>query len=157
MMPLFPEEQVLDWTRHLCDILEHLHSQNPPVIYRDMKPGNIILTRNEHIKLIDFSISRFFHPKHAQDTQLLGTPGFAPPEQYGTAQTDERSDIYSLAITLFMLLTNTLSENGFGLKNVRSYNSAISSRVARVLEKAASLSPEDRYDDVTAFRRALFG
>ncbi len=153
----FSERRVLGWTRQLCDVLEYLHSQNPPIIFRDMKPGNIMLTRDGHIKLIDFGIARFFRPTNSADTQLLGTPGFAPPEQYGKAQTDERSDIYSLAITLFQLLTNTLSETGFGLKDVRSVNPQISFTVARALEKAASLSPDDRYQSVAEFRRALLG
>lgn len=153
----FPERRVLGWARQLCDVLEYLHIQNPPIIFRDMKPGNIMLMRNGHIKLIDFGIARFFRSTHNQDTQLLGTPGFAPPEQYGKAQTDERSDIYSLAITLFQLLTNTLSETGFGLKDIRAINPQISPVVARVLEKAASLSVEDRYENVAAFRRALLG
>ena len=122
-----------------------------------MKPGNIMLTRNGRIKLIDFGIARFFHPSSSQDTQLLGTPGFAPPEQYGKTQTDERSDIYSLAITLFQLLTDTLSDNGFGLKDVRLTNPQISPTVARALEKAASLDPEERYSSVAEFRRALMG
>jgi serine/threonine protein kinase len=153
----FSERRVLGWARQLCDVLEYLHSQNPPIIFRDMKPGNIMLTRDGHIKLIDFGIARFFRSTNSVDTQLLGTPGFAPPEQYGKAQTDERSDIYSLAITLFQLLTDTLSETGFGLKDVRSVNPHISFTVARALEKAASLDPEDRYQSVAEFRRALLG
>jgi serine/threonine protein kinase len=153
----FVERRVLGWARQLCDVLEYLHSQHPPIIFRDMKPGNIMLTRNGRIKLIDFGIARFFRPTSFQDTQLLGTPGFAPPEQYGKAQTDERSDVYSLAITLFQLLTNTLSETGFGLKDVRSVNPQISPGVARSLEKAASLDPEERYNTVAEFRRALLG
>lgn len=153
----FPERRVLGWGRQLCDVLEYLHSQNPPIIFRDIKPGNIMLTHDGHIKLIDFGIARFFRLAGSRDTQMLGTPGFAPPEQYGKAQTDERSDIYSLAITLFQLLTNTLSEKGFGLKDVRSINPNISPNVARALEKASSLSPEDRYDSIASFRRALLG
>lgn len=153
----FPERRVLGWARQLCDVLEYLHSQNPPIIFRDMKPGNIMLMRNGRVKLIDFGIARFFRSTLSPDTQVLGTPGFAPPEQYGKAPTDERSDIYSLAITLFQLLTNTLSETGFGLKDIRSINPQISPVVARALEKAASLSIEDRYDNVAAFRRALLG
>lgn len=154
----FPERRVLGWARQLCDVLEYLHNQNPPIIFRDMKPGNIMLTaRTGRIKLIDFGIARFFRPLSAQDTQLLGTPGFAPPEQYGKAQTDARADIYSLAMTLFQLLTNTLSETGFGLKDVRSINPQISPMVARALEKATALEPENRYPNVAAFRRALLG
>ncbi len=153
----FSERRVLGWARQLCDVLEYLHSQNPPIIFRDMKPGNIMFMRNGRIKLIDFGIARFFRPTSSQDTQLLGTPGFAPPEQYGKTQTDERSDIYSLAITLFQLLTNTLSETGFGLKDVRAINPQISPVVAKTLERAASLQPENRYDSVATFRRALLG
>lgn len=153
----FPERRVLGWARQLCDVLEYLHGQNPPIIFRDMKPGNIMLTRDGHIKLIDFGIARLFRPSTSKDTQLLGTPGFAPPEQYGKAQTDERSDIYSFAITLFQLLTDTLPETGFSLKDVRAINPAISPVVARALEKAAALSPDDRFDTVAEFRRALLG
>jgi serine/threonine protein kinase len=153
----FPERRVLGWGRQLCDVLEYLHSHNPPIIYRDMKPGNIMLTRDGRIKLIDFGIARFFRTTSSQDTQLLGTPGFAPPEQYGKAQTDERSDIYSLAMTLFELLTDTLPETGFGLKDVRAINPAISPGVARALEKATALDPEERYENIAAFRRSLLG
>ncbi len=153
----FPERRVLGWARQLCDVLEYLHNQNPPIIFRDMKPGNIMLMRTGRIKLIDFGIARFFRSASAQDTQLLGTPGFAPPEQYGKAQTDERADVYSLAMTIFQLLTNTLSETGFGLKDVRSVNSRISPGVARALEKATALEPVERYQNIAAFRRALLG
>ena len=153
----FPERRVLAWAKQLCDVLTYLHSQHPPIIFRDMKPGNIMLMRNGRVKLIDFGIARFFRHASSQDTQLLGTPGFAPPEQYGKAQTDERSDIYSLAMTLFQLLTNTLSEKGFGLQDVHAINPSISLHVARTLEKATSLKPEDRFQTVEAFRRALLG
>jgi len=153
----FSEPRVLGWARQLCDVLEYLHSQQPPVIFRDMKPGNIMLTRSGRIKLIDFGIARLFRHSGSQDTQLLGTPGFAPPEQYGSAQTDERSDIYSLAMTLFQLLTRSISENGFGLQNVHANFSNISSPVARALEKATSLRPEERFESIVVFRRALLG
>ncbi|HLI09078.1 MAG TPA: protein kinase [Ktedonobacteraceae bacterium] len=153
----FPERRVLNWARQLCDVLEYLHGQRPPIIFRDMKPGNIMLTTRGRVKLIDFGIARFFRTSSSQDTQLLGTPGFAPPEQYGKAQTDERSDIYSLAMTLYQLMTNRLSEKGFGLKNVHAENPQISPAVARALEKATALAPEERYQDVAEFRRALLG
>ncbi|GCE18487.1 hypothetical protein KDK_22870 [Dictyobacter kobayashii] len=153
----FPERRVLDWARQLCDVLAYLHSHSPPIIFRDMKPGNIMLTRSGQIKLIDFGIARFFRPSHAPDTQVLGTPGYAPPEQYGKAQTDERSDIYALGMTIFHLLTNTLSDEGFGLENVRDINPRISPMVARALEKATSIKPSERYESVEMFRHALLG
>ena len=153
----FSEQRVLDWTRQLCNVLEYLHSQQPSIIFRDMKPGNVMLTQSGRIKLIDFGIARISRYNSAQDTQLLGTPGFAPPEQYGSAQTDERSDIYSLAMTLCQLLTDSINDTGFGLKNVHFNYPHISPPVARVLEKATSLKPEDRYESVATFRRALLG
>jgi serine/threonine protein kinase len=153
----FSEPRVLGWARQLCDVMEYLHNQQPSVIFRDMKPGNVMLTRSGRIKLIDFGIARLFRNSVSQDTQLLGTPGFAPPEQYGGAQTDERTDIYSLAMTLFQLLTRSISENGFGLTNVHANFPHISPPVARALEKATSLRPEDRYDSIVVFRRALLG
>ena len=151
----FSEPKVLGWARQLCDVLDYLHNQQPPVIFRDMKPSNIMLTHSGSIKLIDFGIARLFKDRESQDTQLLGTPGFAPPEQYGSAQTDERSDIYSLAMTLFQLLTCSISENGFGLTNVHVNFPHISPPVARALEKATSLRPEDRFESIVVFRRAL--
>ncbi|HVU67594.1 MAG TPA: serine/threonine-protein kinase [Ktedonobacteraceae bacterium] len=153
----FSERRVLGWARQLCDVLEYLHGQQPPVIFRDLKPGNIMLTRDGRIKLIDFGIARLFRASGSQDTQLLGTPGFAPPEQYGSAQTDERSDIYSLAMTLAQLMTDAVNETGFGLKDLHFTYPHISPPVARVLEKATSLKPDDRYESVTVFRRALLG
>ncbi len=153
----FSERRVLGWARQLCDVLEYLHGQQPPIIFRDLKPGNIMLTRDGRIKLIDFGIARLFRRTGSQDTQLLGTPGFAPPEQYGSAQTDERSDIYSLAMTLAQLMTDSVNDTGFGLKDVHFNYPHISPPVARVLEKATSLKPEDRYESVTVFRRALLG
>jgi serine/threonine protein kinase len=152
----FSEGRVLGWARQLCNVLTYLHSQQPPIIFRDMKPGNIMLMRDGRVKLIDFGIARFFRYMGAQDTQLLGTPGYAPPEQYGKAQTDKRSDIYSLAMTLFQLMTNTLSEKGFGLNDVHTLYPFISLHVARALEKATSLAPEDRFQSAEDFRRALF-
>ena len=153
----FSERRVLGWARQLCDVLEYLHSQQPPVIFRDMKPGNVMLSRTGRIKLIDFGIARLFKGSGSQDTQLLGTPGFAPPEQYGSAQTDERSDIYSLAMTLYQLITCSISEKGFGLSDVHSKFPHISPPVARALEKATAMRVEDRYESIVVFRRALLG
>ena len=89
----FPEEQVWDWTRQLCDVLGYIHGQNPPIVFRDIKPGNIMVDQFGQIKLIDFGIVRFFKPGQDKDTTLLGTLGYAAPEQHGTGQTDARSDV----------------------------------------------------------------
>ncbi len=153
----FSERRVLGWARQLCDVLEYLHSQQPPVIFRDMKPGNIMLRRDGRIKLIDFGIARIFRHSGSRDTQMLGTPGFAPPEQYGSSQTDERSDIYSLAMTLFQLMTNAVVEDGFGLQDIHATYPFISPAVAHALEKATAPELENRYQSVAVFRRALLG
>lgn len=89
----------------LCDVLNYLHTHQPPIIFRDLKPSNIMWSVDEHLYLIDFGIARHFKPGQAKDTASYGSMGYAPPEQYGKAQTTERADIYSLGVTLYECLT----------------------------------------------------
>jgi serine/threonine-protein kinase len=97
-----PEERVMVWARQVFEVLGYLHSQNPPIIYRDMKPANVMLLEGtERIKLIDFGIARFHKAGKSRDTEAFGTAGYAPPEQYGKGQTDQRSDVYALAATFW--------------------------------------------------------
>ncbi len=111
-----PIEQVLDICRQLCAVLDYLHTQQPPVIFRDLKPANIMLTPQGQVYLIDFGIARLFKPGQVKDTTALGSPGYAPPEQYRQA-TSPRSDIYSLGATLHQILTNEdPSQNPFHFK-----------------------------------------
>jgi serine/threonine protein kinase len=98
-------EKTLAISIQLCNVLSYLHARQPPVIFRDLKPANIMLTREEHVYLIDFGIARLFKPGQAVDTIALGSPGYAAPEQFGKAQTTARSDIYSLGVTMFQMLT----------------------------------------------------
>ena len=100
-----PLSEILDIGMQLCTVLEYLHSQQPPIIFRDLKPSNIMRTPRGHIYLIDFGIARHFKPGQVRDTVALGSPGYAAPEQYGKAQTTPRSDIYSLGALLHHLLT----------------------------------------------------
>src|SRR5258708_3117784 len=102
-----PLEQVLDLGIQLCSVLDYLHSHEPPVIFRDVKPTNVMLTPAGKLYLIDFGVARYFKPGKVRDTIAFGSPGFAAPEQYGKAQTTPRSDIYSLGVTLYQLLTGT--------------------------------------------------
>lgn len=97
--------EVLDIGIQLCLILEYLHVQNPPIIFRDLKPGNIMRTPSGQLYLIDFGIARYFKPGQAKDTVALGSLGYAAPEQYGKAQTTPRADICSLGAVLHQLLT----------------------------------------------------
>src|SRR5947209_9548155 len=89
----------------LCTLLEHLHNHQPPIIFRDLKPANIMLTPRHELYLIDFGVARRFQPGKTRDTIAFGSPGYAAPEQYGRAQTTPRADIYSLGATLHQLLT----------------------------------------------------
>lgn len=150
-----PEAEVKAWTRQLCDILEYLHSQNPPIIFRDLKPANIMLDPDGSVKLIDFGIARHFRPGGAADTVAYGSLGFASPEQYGQNQTDERSDIYSLGATLRSLLTGLEPENG------PSYDSPDNVITADpnfnfAIKKALSLNPVERPKNISEFRRLCF-
>lgn len=100
-----PIEKVLDIALQLCAVLEYLHTRQPPIIFRDLKPANIMLTPTGPLYLIDFGIARLFKPGQEKDTAALGSSGYAPPEQYGKSQTTLRADIYSLGATLHQLLT----------------------------------------------------
>ena len=98
-------QEALNIGIQLCDVLSYLHTHQPPVIFRDLKPANIMLTPDGNVHLIDFGIARLFKPGQATDTMALGSPGYAAPEQYGRAQTSASSDIYSLGATLHEMLT----------------------------------------------------
>ncbi len=100
-----PVKEVLDIGIQLCSVLEYLHNHQPPIIFRDLKPGNIMRTADGHLYLIDFGIARHFKPGQSRDTIALGSLGYAAPEQYGKAQTTARSDIYSLGVILHQALT----------------------------------------------------
>ena len=102
---LLPVEDVLDMGIVLCDVLNYLHQQQPPVIFRDLKPGNIMLASDGHLYLIDFGIARRFKPGQAKDTVPFGSSGYAAPEQYGRAQTTPQADIFSLGALLHQLLS----------------------------------------------------
>ena len=97
--------EVLDIGMQLCLVLDYLHSQQPPIVFRDLKPANIMRTPTGQLYLIDFGIARYFKPGQAKDTVALGSHGYAAPEQYGKAQTTPRADIYSLGAVLHQLLT----------------------------------------------------
>lgn len=106
-----PEDKVIEWAMQICDVLSYLHSQKPPIIYRDMKPANLMLKPNGNISIIDFGIAREYKEQNLADTTVLGTKGYAPPEQY-SGQTDPRSDIFALGMTMHHLLTGIDPRNG---------------------------------------------
>ncbi|MBA3944192.1 MAG: protein kinase [Herpetosiphonaceae bacterium] len=154
-----PEPQVLAWAAQLCDVLEYLHTHQPPIIFRDLSPDNIILQQDGTIKLIDFGIARHFDPSKRTDTLKMGKIGYAPPEQYGgRGQTTPRSDIYALGATLHALLTDrdpSIQPFIFPLAN--TLNPQVSPAVSSVLAQAVEQNADARFASVADFRRALLG
>ena len=154
----FAEDEVVSWAIQLCDVLAYLHSRQPPVIFRDLKPANIMLDAEGRIKLIDFGIARLFQPGKGKDTQIMGTPGYAAPEQYGTGQTDARSDIYALGVTLHQLLTGyDPSLSPFNLPPARNVNPNLSSAIEAVIAKATQPEVTARFQTAEGMKQALAG
>lgn len=141
-----PEELVLGWAKQICDALLYLHSQKPPIIYRDMKPANVMLKPEGNIKIIDFGIAREYKELSLADTTVLGTKGYAPPEQY-SGQTDVRSDIYALGMTMHHLLTGIDPRTGEGYAPVRMWNPEVSEGMEMIIDKCVQPAAEHRYQN----------
>ncbi|MBA3944179.1 MAG: serine/threonine-protein kinase [Herpetosiphonaceae bacterium] len=151
-----PEARVLDWAVQLCAVLTFLHTRQPPIIYRDLKPDNIMLQPNGTIKLIDFGIARLYQAGKTVDTVPLGTRGYAAPEQFGGGQSDERTDVYALGAVLYELLTAyDVSQTPFQFPPARQRNPQISARTELVLQQALQHDPDQRFQHITSFARAL--
>lgn len=149
-------DEVVDWGLQLCDIFEYLHQQTPPIIYRDLKAENILLADGQ-IKLIDFGIARIHKGTRQKDTTLMGSPVTASPEHYGGAETDARSDIYTLGATLFELITSGRRDQvgAFRFAPAIDARPDMGQELSDVLAKALEFKPEDRFQDMAEFRRAL--
>ena len=152
-----PESRVVEIARELCDVLSYLHSFDPPVIYRDMKPGNVIVKPDGHVALIDFGIARIFSPQGK--ATLIGTPGFAPPEQYA-GKVDQRSDIYSLAASLHYMVTGRDPEKHppFSCPPVLSEKPDVSPFLAQAVDRALAYKMEERPFSAEEFKEMfLYG
>ncbi len=149
----------------LCDALMYLHTRKPPILHRDIKPGNVKITSDGHIFVVDFGLAKVLHGNQATTTGARAmTPGYSPPEQYGTARTDPRTDVYSLGATLYASLTGIIPEDGLAramdntqLTPLRKRNSKISRRLAASIEKAMGVDPADRFQNAEEFKRSLLG
>ena len=146
------EAQGLQWFRDLCGALNYLHGQKPhPVIYRDMKPSNIMLQPDGTLKLIDFGIAREYKQESSADTTYIGTKGYAAPEQFGRAQTDARTDIYSLGVTMYHLLTGKSPyEPPYQFVPARQLDPKLSHGIEYILDKCVQSEPVNRYQSVDA-------
>ncbi|GAB4486184.1 MAG: hypothetical protein Fur0016_05830 [Anaerolineales bacterium] len=158
-----PEEDAILIGAAVCDALSYLHTRRPPVLHRDIKPGNIKITPDGRVYLVDFGLAKLIQGSQTTTTGARAmTPGYSPPEQYGTARTDPRSDIYSLGATLYAALTSVIPEDGLArvmdnaqLTPIRKHNPKISRRLSSVIEKAMEAYPDDRYQTAEEFRRGL--
>jgi serine/threonine protein kinase/Tol biopolymer transport system component len=158
-----PDEEVIVIGAAICEALQYLHTRQPAILHRDIKPGNIKVNPQGAVYLVDFGLAKIVKGTQATTTGARAmTPGYSSPEQYGTARTDERSDIYSLGATLYAALTNTIPEDGLArameqadLTPIRKRNPKVSRRLAIVIEKALEVHPEDRYQTAEEFKLDL--
>lgn len=143
-----PETFVVEWAKQLCDVLGYLHSRTPPIIYRDMKPANVMLKPDGNIMVIDFGTAKNYEIDLGETTGI-GTIGYAAPEQYigsGLGRTDARTDIYCLGITMYHLLTNIdPCKNLISDKSIRAVNPALSHGLDAIIQKCTQYQPSDRY------------
>lgn len=142
------EQDVLSFASKLCGILSSLQSFTPPIVHRDIKPSNIILTEDERIVLLDLNAARQNDHKGSRDTQLLGTAGFAAPEQYGFASSSPRADIYAVGILMKALLTG--DESGSA-----PLPSSVSRRTRSIIDHCTQMDPKNRYPSAAALQKAL--
>lgn len=147
-----PEEQVVKWLVHICDALNYIHTQNPPIIHRDIKPQNIIIDQNSNAILVDFGLAKLFESGQRTSMGARGlTPGFAAVEQYGTGATDARSDIYSLGATAYTLLTAHVPQesiqrvvNSELFSSPKSLNKLISTFLSDIISQTLEINPKLR-------------
>lgn len=151
------EQQVVGYGIQVARVLHYLHTRTPPIIYRDLKPSNIMLTPDGVLKLIDFGVARTHKRGKSKDTVAMGSAGYAPPEQYGKGQTDARSDVYALGATLLHLLTNmppiplqTPAQGG-----IRKLNPSVDDQTEGVIIRAMALDPNARFRDMAELEQAL--
>ncbi|MBN1483451.1 MAG: protein kinase [Chloroflexia bacterium] len=164
----FQESMVLGWAIQLCDALHYLHSQSTPIIHRDVKPANILLTPDGALKLVDLGIAKLYNPADPTHPTTKGaravTPGYSPLEQYGQTRTDARTDVYALGATLYTLLTHQAPPEAPdrvgqfpSMPAPRQLNPAISPELERVVLEALALHAEQRYSSMEEMKRALLG
>ncbi|MHB1317095.1 MAG: serine/threonine protein kinase [Anaerolineae bacterium] len=152
------EGQVTQWAVQICGVLSYLHTQDPPVIFRDLKPSNVMVTPAGDIKLIDFGIARTYKAGKQRDTISMGSENYAAPEQWGQGQTDARSDVYAVGATMYHLLANEPPLPAFVPGErvpLRQRNQSASERIESIIESAMARERQDRYQSAEEMRQAL--
>lgn len=158
-----PDEEVILIGAAMGKALDYLHTRKPPILHRDIKPGNVKVTPDGEVFLVDFGLAKVIQGSQVTTTGARAmTPGYSPPEQYGTARTDPRTDIYSLGATLYAALTGVIPEDGLAramenatLTPIRKRAPKVSRRLAAAIEKAMEIDTDDRYQTADEFRKAL--
>lgn len=151
------EDQVIVWAIELCDVLQYLHTHRPePIIFRDMKPSNVMVNQQGHIVLVDFGIAKIF--KTGQKGTMIGTEGYSPPEQY-RGEATPMADIYALGATLHHLITRKDPRLeppfSFAERPVRQINSSISAEFDAIIQMALKYNPQERFPSAVAMKEAL--
>lgn len=146
------EKTAIHFLRQLCDVLMYLHSQEPPIIYRDLKPSNIMVEGKGRLKLIDFGIARRFQKasQNGNDTMALGTPGYAAPEQImGDMQSDVRTDIYSLGATMYYIATGIdIGKPPFEAQPLHLVSSIMQGPLENIIARCLQRNPQSRYQSI---------
>ena len=143
----FTPTETADVAAQLCAVLGYLHALTPPVIHRDVKPENIILGKGGRVTLIDFGIARLYQGDAENDTRVMGTERYAPPEQYGFHQTDQRSDLYALGVVMGWMLT--------GSARTEDHAAIPDPALRRIVQRCTAFDPQDRYPSAAALKKAL--
>lgn len=157
------EDEIITIGLAICEALSYLHTRIPPILHRDIKPGNVRIAPNGQVYLVDFGLAKIVEGSQLTLTGARAmTPGYSPPEQYGTARTDARSDIYSLGATLYSAVTGNLPEDALAramsqatLTPVRKLNPKVSRKLANTIEKALEIHPKERFQSAEEFQKAL--
>lgn len=142
-----PQEKVIEWAKQVCDVLSYLHTRTPVIVYRDLKPANIMLKPDGNITLIDFGTAREAEVKDVANTVSLGTKGYAAPEQFGDgARADARTDIYCFGATIYHLVTgHSPAEEPYIIEPIRNINPSLSGGLEKIILKCTQPNPADRY------------
>jgi serine/threonine protein kinase len=150
------DQDVVAWGAQLAGILQYLHSCNPPIIFRDLKPGNVLVTPDGQVRLIDFGIARLHKGDRQQDTSLFGSLQTASPEHFGMSETDIRSDVYTLGMTLYLLFTGgVVRKHGFAAPSLATLRPDLASYLIEAIDRSVRVDPDMRQQSMTEFRREL--
>ena len=148
-------EKICQITSDLCDILGYLHNQNPAIIYRDIKPSNIMITPSEKIVLIDFGISKVYKSDTDKDTVSAGSNGFAAPEQYGSGKCCAQTDIYGIGMLIYFMVKGKIPTTGIEPLLDENYEEDIDDNLRKIIQKCVKIDIEDRYISAQSLKKEI--